>query len=447
MPEGPLVSVIIPVWRDEHALAASLEGLQQTPGIEIIVATVLGEEPRYRPIRERYPGVSWVSAPRGRGVQMNAAARVARGRWLLFLHADSKLPGDWLQAIARADDRDGIVAGAFGLALASTDWRARVVEFGVRVRVALLGLPYGDQALFVRRATFDAIGGYRDVPLMEDIDLVGRVKRAGRLWHDRLRVVTSARRWEQDGWRQRSAQNASLATRFLLGASPARLAQRYFRRHGAAVVMMARAPWSGGKTRLGAGLDPAAHAELKRALLLDTFDVLAAVQDVGHVVACEPADACEGMRELTGPGADVIAQRGSDLGQRIRHVVEDVFRLGPESVVVIGSDLPDLPPRVLNEAVAALRDGNDRVVVGPATDGGYYLIGMNRQHPELFEEVAWGTERVLAQTLDIAARAGLPVEVLEGWADVDTMSDLRRATRSPGVAPRTSAWVASHPAT
>jgi uncharacterized protein len=86
-------------------------------------------------------------------------------------------------------------------------------------------------------------------------------------------------------------------------------------------------------------------------------------------------------------------------------------------------------------------------VVGPATDGGYYLIGMNRPHPELFEQVAWGTERVLAQTLDIAARAELPVEVLEPWADVDTMSDLRRATRLAGAAPRTAAWVESHPAT
>jgi uncharacterized protein len=311
----------------------------------------------------------------------------------------------------------------------------------------LLGLPYGDQAIFVRRATFNAIGGYRDLPLMEDIDFVRRVKRAGGLWHDRLRVITSARRWEQDGWRQRSAQNASLATQFLLGASPARLAQRYFSRQRTAVVMMARAPWTAGKTRLGAGLDPAAHAELKRALLLDTFDVLAAVQDVAQVVACEPADDCEGMRELTGPGADVIAQRGSDLGQRIRHVFEDVFRLGPESVVVLGSDLPDLPPRLLTDAVTALRDGNDRVVVGPATDGGYYLIGMNRPHPELFEQVAWGTERVLAQTLHIASRAELPVEVLEQWADVDTMSDLRRATRLAGAAPRTAAWVEGHPAT
>jgi rSAM/selenodomain-associated transferase 2 len=223
MREDPLVSIVIPVWRDEDALTRTLGRLpHNTQQVEIIAAGVLGEEQRYGVPRERYPEVRWVSAPRGRASQMNAGAAVASGQWLLFLHADSQLPPDWLEVLRQADASAGTVMGAFRFALDSSDWRARVIETGVRLRVALFGLPYGDQALFVRSQTFRASGGYRDLPLMEDVDLVRRTRRIGRLVHSPSPVLTSARRWERDGWLRWSVQNARLATRFLFGAPPAR---------------------------------------------------------------------------------------------------------------------------------------------------------------------------------------------------------------------------------
>lgn len=446
MPEEPLVSIIIPVWRDEHALAQTLRHLHAPSNVEVIVASALGEEPWYQHVRQQHPELRFVAAPRGRGVQMNAGAAVARGRWLLFLHADSALPAGWLDVITEVEDRADIAAGAFRLALDSHDRRARVIEAAVRLRVALFGLPYGDQALFVRSRFFNAIGGYRDLPLMEDIDLVRRIKQVGRLVQSRAAVLTSARRWERDGWVRRSARNVSLATRFLLGASPARLAQRYFGRKAAAVVMVARAPSTRGKTRLAVGTAHAQHADLRRALLLDTLDVVTSVGDVEHIIACEPPGACEQMRDLVGPTVDVIAQRGDDLGQRMTHVFEDVFRLGVESVVVIGSDLPDLPSRLLREAVAALRRPGDRIVLGPAADGGYYLVGMNRPHPALFERIAWGTAHVLAQTLDAAKAQAAQIVLLDSWADIDTVADLSRLLNqhTERTAARTREWAGRH---
>ncbi len=448
MHEEGLVSVVIPVWRDADALTRALHCLPGRSTAEVIVACPLGDEPRYQGARERYPDVRWVSAPRGRASQMNAGAAIAGGRWLLFLHADSELPADWVNVIARADQRAHVVAGAFRLTLDSPDWQARIVELGVRLRVALFGLPYGDQALFIRRHTFEAMGGYRDLPLMEDVDLVRRARARGRLLRCRSAVRTSARRWEREGWMRRSLGNASLATRYLCGASPARLAQRYFGRRAGAVVLMARAPWTGGKTRLAVPVDDACHADLRRALLLDTLDVLTSYASVGHIIACEPAEACEQMRELAGPAIDVIAQRGADLGQRMKYVFEDVMRLGVESIVVVGSDLPDLPSRLLRDAFGALRGQQDRVVLGPATDGGYYLIGMNRLHAALFEQIDWSTDRVLAQTLDAAKAQRLPIVMLEPWADVDSAMDLGRVRDlpEPATARRTRAWGIAHPA-
>ncbi|MCA1650376.1 MAG: TIGR04283 family arsenosugar biosynthesis glycosyltransferase, partial [Acidobacteria bacterium] len=402
MGDDPLVSIVIPVWRDEAALRRTVNRLDPPTPVEVIVTSALDDEPHYEHLRQCYPRVRWTAAPRGRAVQMNAGAVVATGRWLFFLHADSALPADWFDVIAALEHREDVVAGAFRLALDSADWRARLIEASVRLRVALLGLPYGDQALFVRRPVFEAIGGYRDLPLMEDVDFVQRVRKVGRMFHCRSAVTTSTRRWERDGWMRRSLQNVSLATRFLLGTSPARLAQTYFGRKASAVVIMARAPWTAGKTRLGIAAGDAAHEKLRKALFLDTLDVVASVPNVEHIIACEPAGECERVRELLGEHVDVIAQRGSDLGERLTHVFEDVFRLGIESVVVIGSDLPDLPAGLLQDGLIALHGTDDRVVLGPAADGGYYLVGLNRPHPALFQQIEWSTDRVLAQTLDVA---------------------------------------------
>lgn len=445
MPDGPLVSVVIPVWRDEAALSGTLQHVQASAHVEVIVACALGEEPRYERLRAMHQRTKWCSTPRGRAIQMNGGAAVASGRWLLFLHADSKLPPDWLTAIRSVDHCAAIVAGAFKFRLDSPDWRARIVEGGVRIRVALLGLPYGDQALFIRRGIFETLGGYRDMPLMEDIDLVRRLKKVGRVVQCASFVATSARRWEREGWLRRSGQNFALATRFLFGAQPARLAQKYFGRKAVAVVMMGRAPWTAGKTRLGVKADDGAHADLRHALFLDTLDVVTSVHGVEHLIACEPLDACERVHTLVGGSVDVIAQRGDDLGQRLANVFEDTFRLGFESVIVIGSDLPDLPPRLIREAVSALRNHPHGLVLGPATDGGYYLIGMNRPHPHLFQDIAWSSVRVLEQTLEAANAIKLNVVVLDKWTDVDDVVNLRRVvTDAPPRAARTRAWGIEH---
>lgn len=443
--EELLVTVIIPVWRDEVALTKTLHRLPPSAQVEVVVAYVLGEESPYASIRDQHPRIRWVAAPRGRAAQMNAGAAISRGRWLLFLHADSVLPADWFEVVADADSRT-CVAGAFALGFDSRDWQARVIEFGVRLRVAIFGLPYGDQALFVLHSTFAGLNGYRDLPLMEDIDFIRRVRETGSVFTSRSVVMTSARRWERDGWFRRSAQNVSLTMQFVMGASPSQLAQRYYDRKARAVAMMARAPWTGGKTRLGVGADEAAHATLRHALFLDTLDAVSSVANVEHIVACEPADECERMRELVGPAIDVIAQRGGDLGQRMAHVFEDSFRLGMESVVVVGSDLPDLPSRLLLEAFHALRARKDRVVIGPATDGGYYLIGLNRTCGALFERIEWSTERVLAQTREAATALRLEVVLLDEWKDVDDAADLNRLMRDApeSNAARTRAWSVAH---
>ena len=217
----PSVSIIIPVYRDAEALARTLAATNFS-GANLIVAATSGDD-SLAALRFARPDIVWVETPRGRARQMNAGAAMATGEWLVFLHADTRLPPGWIDAIdaARRDPR--VNAGCFRFALDSRSPMARAIELGVGARVALLGLPYGDQAIFVRRDAFEALHGFADLPIMEDVDLLRRLRRRGRLFRSALPAMTSARRWERDGWIRRSALHLALILLYFCGVAPARL--------------------------------------------------------------------------------------------------------------------------------------------------------------------------------------------------------------------------------
>ena len=200
------VTVIVPVFHDTEALTRTLDATDFGQA-QVIVAATLEDRAALAAVRAARPDLDWVEAERGRARQMNAGAAAAEGRWLIFLHADTRLPAQWREAIARADTDPDVDAGCFRFALDSASAAARAIEFGVRLRVRAFNLPYGDQAIFVRRDRFEAIGGYTDVPIMEDVDLVRRLglgRPSGWLFRSPLPAVTSARRWEQEGWIRRT---------------------------------------------------------------------------------------------------------------------------------------------------------------------------------------------------------------------------------------------------
>lgn len=201
-----------------------LASLPPHPQVQIIVSAT----GRVSPVVARQD-VQWIDGPAGRGVQLNAGASRAVGRWLWFVHADCRLPPDVPGVFAALDREAGVVGGAFRFALDSPAWQARLWEHGVALRVRLFGLAYGDQGIFVRRDVFARMHGFRPWPLMEDVDFIRRLNREGRVRHLKERLVTSARRWEAEGWLRRSARNLTLLALYYGGVSPARLARRYER--------------------------------------------------------------------------------------------------------------------------------------------------------------------------------------------------------------------------
>ena len=222
----PLISVVVPVLDDRAAVKRLLDALPPAADVEILLVDG-GADPGLDPLALPRPDVRLLRSAPGRGCQMNAGAAAARGEWLLFLHADSRLPGAWHTAIATADDTADSAGGWFRLRIDATAWQARVIEQLAQLRVSVLGLAYGDQGFFVRRRIFTALGGFRELPLMEDVDFVCRLHRAGRIVPSSLEISTSARRWRRDGWFRRSTANVGLLALYFAGVSPARLARWY----------------------------------------------------------------------------------------------------------------------------------------------------------------------------------------------------------------------------
>ena len=437
------LSIVIPVLDDTEPLGRLLTTMRADPQIDILVVNGGAPDDRLIAICRR-PDVRLLTSAPGRGCQMNLGASAAAGQWIVFLHADTRLPPQWSDEIRRASADPDVVGGSFRFRLDSDAWQARLIERAVDWRVRWLDLAYGDQALFVRRDVFEAIGGYREWPLMEDIEFVRQLRRAGKLYHSPQPVLTSARRWERDGWWRRSTKNVMLQAFFFAGVAPERLAKWYSPAPGEALVVIARAPSdSRGKSRLTRDLG-GDHVELRRALLQDTLDAVRCVADVAVFVAFEPADSIAEMRELVGDRARLFPQQGDTLGDRMRNAFERLFAAGYSAVVMIGSDLPSLPASHLAQAFRCVRDGPDPLVIGPASDGGYYLIGLRRLCPELFTSVAWSTADVMSTTTSIAQTCGLTVSLVSPWHDVDTVDDLRRVLRDSQGATRTRAWVGAH---
>jgi rSAM/selenodomain-associated transferase 2 len=222
---APLVSVVVPVLADRDAARQLIARIPVDLRVEIIVAEA-GTEPGLESLSHGRPDVTLLHTPRGRGRQMNAAAALARGEWLLFLHADSQLPSGWLDLFHSHYVRDA-VGGWFQFALDDPAWQARTIERTVAWRVRLLRLPYGDQGIFVRRRTFATLGGYREIELMEDVEFVRRLVNAGPVVELPQPLVTSARRWRRDGWFRRSARNVTLLSLYFCGVPPRLLARWY----------------------------------------------------------------------------------------------------------------------------------------------------------------------------------------------------------------------------
>ncbi len=219
------ISVIVPVLNEEKSIAATLLALAPLQPYETIVVDG-GSQDRTPEIAAEF-GIKVIPSERGRARQMNRGAREARGEVLLFLHADTRLPPTAFGDIAGAMGDPRYVGGRFDVELDGKHWILPLIGRLISYRSRLSKVATGDQALFARREVFRRMGGFADIPLMEDIAFCRALKRLGEVACLRSRVVTSARRWEVDGVWRTIFRMWTLKLLYLTGVSPARLKQFY----------------------------------------------------------------------------------------------------------------------------------------------------------------------------------------------------------------------------
>jgi rSAM/selenodomain-associated transferase 2 len=223
--EPPKLSIVIPALNEAEHLGQVLRPLQTATNVEVIV--VDGGSVDATPQVAAAWGSQVVVTAAGRSQQQNQGAALASGSLLLFLHADTRLPPGFDQIIRHTLAQPGVVAGAFRLAINGPSWGRRWVEWGVNLRSRYLHMPYGDQGIFLTADTFQALGGFPDLPMMEDFELMRRLRRQGRVAIAPQAVVTSDRRWQRLGIFRTTLANQIMIGGYLLGIDPHRLARWY----------------------------------------------------------------------------------------------------------------------------------------------------------------------------------------------------------------------------
>ena len=217
----PALSVVIPALDEEPVIVASVSSVREDAQVIVVDG---GSSDGTREAAAAAGATVIVSAP-GRGVQLHAGARAARGEWIVFLHADTRLGRGWAAALRSLPAE--VVGGAFSLTLDPPRPAYRLIEAGVALRCRWFRLPYGDQGIFARREVYESIGGFRPLPLMEDVDFVRRLARTGTLAFPAVPAFSSARRWERHGLLATSFRNVWLLALYAAGRGPDRLARAY----------------------------------------------------------------------------------------------------------------------------------------------------------------------------------------------------------------------------
>ncbi|MBI3582933.1 MAG: TIGR04283 family arsenosugar biosynthesis glycosyltransferase [Nitrospinae bacterium] len=231
------LSIIIPTLNEESLIEKNLSFIKKELSaisyqlsVEIIVADG-GSRDKTVEIARRFADRVCIS-DKGRGKQMNAGARISAGDWLLFLHADSVISEQGIRGMLEIINSEfSIIGGAFRLKIDSKKTFYKILSSFANMRSRILGIAYGDQGIFVRKNIFYMIGGYPDIPIMEDVEFVKRLKENGKFIILNECVTTSSRRWDREGILYTTIRNWILISLYLIGVSPNRL-KGWYREHG-----------------------------------------------------------------------------------------------------------------------------------------------------------------------------------------------------------------------
>lgn len=448
-----VLSIIIPVLNEQESITVRLSALQQlrSHGCEVILVDGGSADDT---VTLAQPLVDQVlCSKKGRALQMNEGAAVASANILLFLHADTELPEGADKLLIRAVSQSANVWGWFLVKFRKQSLVFNMISRGMNWRASLTHICTGDQALFITRNLFESIGGFPEIPLMEDIAISKILRRRARPKLIRSPVFTSTRRWDKHGVVETVLFMWWLRLLYFLGSNPGQLAKHYYPQQAAVpsvraslstslgsipsrnsnyafpnsrILVFAKDPVPGKvKTRLEPAIGIRGSLHLHRAMITRICNLVGAsylapwqlwvTENISHEFFLNHCNK-----------KDIYLQGKGDIGCKMADAaVRTLANSVSASLLIIGSDCPSIDESYLKTALEQLAGGID-VVLGPAEDGGYVLIGLNAANNRLFSDIDWGTDRVLVQTLTRARKLGLSSVCMDVLWDLDRPTDLDR---------------------
>ncbi len=422
------ISVIIPVLNEQDSINSiighllNLDNQEMLQEIIVVDGDQTGSTIGFLNCEDRR--VLATTSKKGRAAQMNKGASLAKGDVLLFVHADTLIPRKSLSSVESVLKK-GYAGGAFSFAIDSKHYLLKLVEVLTNIRSRVTRVPYGDQAIFIEKSIFYQVGGYCDIPILEDVDIMEKLKEKGyKIKIVGEKAITSARRWERKGVYKTTFDNRAIMLLYLIGVKPEKLKKKYRGEDMGenCLVIFVRNPEKGKvKTRLAEDFGEEETLELYKNFIKDILERTASDRYKTRVFSWPPGSDVHLMKTF-GKSHEYRHQKGGDLGKRMYHAFVDTFAEGFERVILIGSDIPHIDFSVIEEGFFKLEKSD--AVIGPANDGGYYLIGFHKGKlsEEFFKEIEWGVESVYRKTIDKLST--VKHSTVESMSDIDYFEDL-----------------------
>lgn len=418
-------SFIVPCLNEEKFIIECLQSIRKSFNSDEIILVDGGSSDQTLELASRF-NVKIIKSTKGRGIQMNAGAEEANGDVLIFVHADTFIPENARQLIENELENPNIKILTFKL---SFDADHKILNFYSKFSdYDSMFTKFGDQCIIIRKTFFREIGGFPNWSIFEDVRLLSKARKKSKIKILDASVVTSARKFLLGGIIKMQIRNVILFAEYFLGIDQNKIAHNYYSmniKKKNAIIIFAKFPKHGNvKTRLAKTLGESFATNFYVSCSEHTFkECLRLSKHSVPFLFYPDKEHSNELKSWAGNKFIYKIQEGDDLGSRMRNAFTEVFKNNFEKVLIIGTDIPDLSSGLINHALSEL-DTNE-IVIGPSTDGGYYLLGMKKFHPDLFNNIKWSSEEVLNKTMNIINQLNLNFNLLPKLMDIDTEKDLK----------------------
>ncbi|MCK5088106.1 MAG: TIGR04282 family arsenosugar biosynthesis glycosyltransferase [Melioribacteraceae bacterium] len=417
-------SVIIPTFNEAIYIRDNIRLIKKLNfNAEIIIADGGSNDDTLKIAEEE--NVKLINCRQGRGIQLNKGAEIATGYIFCFLHADTFLPANAFELLDKFFDNVENQICRFRLGFDVDHWLFDRYTFFSKYDSIFTR--FGDMCITVRKDFYNQLGGFPNWITFEDVDFLKRASKNSKVIVLNSQVASSARAFVKFGLINQQLFNGYLLTKYLLGFRKFISENIYYRKKirksRTSIIVFARYPVEGKvKTRLASTIGARSAANIYKKIAKNVINEIKSVPNSNKYIFYSEEKENGLIKKWLGKRFYYAHQNGDDLGERMQNAFRIVFGHSPNKVIIVGTDTPDLSADVINNAIDVL-DKSD-IVIGPAKDGGYFLLGMRKFYPELFQGIQYSTDTVFDETIKKINSLGLTFNRLNELQDIDTEGDL-----------------------